>query len=203
LRQYAQPKEQPLTLSCFINGHVIPAGHWYRNPQEGTRVCGNVGHWLDLAVHVLSWGALPDRWRITIAYSDDCARDDNLSIALASERGDLVSIVLTARGEPFEGINETINFQCGDLIAKIDDFRTMTVWKGSHYKRHRYWPKDVGHNAAILQPFSDGARDWHEVELSTLLMLVIMEMVLDGTVARDFSFSEEWKKIEAGGATAE
>ena len=43
----------PLTLNCFIAGHRINPDHWYRNPGEGGRICGNVGHWLDLAVHLL------------------------------------------------------------------------------------------------------------------------------------------------------
>lgn len=185
----------PLTLGCFISGHVLQADHWYRNPEEGTRICGNVGHWLDLAVHMLSWGELPDLWRITLACSNETARDEDLSISLTSDRGDLVNIVLTARSEPFEGINETINFQKGNVIAKIDDFRKMVVWNDDTCKKWRFWPKDVGHNLAIVQPFSDTKREWHEIELSTLLMLFIKDMVIEGKSIAAFSFADEWEKL--------
>ena len=195
LRTETEKAHSPLTLNCFISGHMIGTDHWYRRPEEGTRICGNVGHWLDLAVHILSWNELPDRWRVTLAYSDQQARDDDMVIILTSERGDLVNIVLTARSEPFEGINETINFQQNDVIAKIDDFRRMTVWRGEQLKKFRFWPKDVGHNLAIIQPFSGVHRDWHEVELSTLLMLFIKDMVIAGERFSEFSFSEEWKKL--------
>lgn len=181
----------PLTLSCFVSGHRIPLDHWYRRPEEGTRICGNVGHWLDLAVHILSWRGLPDSWRISLQWSDSSARDDDVAISIASEYGDLVNIVLTARSEPFEGINETINLQWDDTIAKIDDFRRLAVWKDANLFRRRYWPKDVGHRRAVLQPFSDGARDWHEVELSSLLMLRIAQMVRDSRINSEFSFREE------------
>lgn len=185
----------PLTLSCFVSGHQIPTEHWYRHPEEGTRICGNVGHWLDLAVHILSWEELPDQWRIMLAYSSEESRDDDLAITLTSERGDLLNIVLTARSEPFEGINETINFQQGSVIAKIDDFRRMTVWSAKKVQTFRYWPKDVGHYAAISQPFAKTARNWREVELSTLLMLFIKDMVVSGQRDATFSFVSEWRKL--------
>ena len=194
LRGWCDEPETPLTMSCFISGHQLGGEHWYRRPEEGTRICGNVGHWLDLMVHLLYWGKLPDRWRIILAWSDDNVRDDDLAISLCSSRGDLVNIVLTARSEPFEGINETINIQWGKTIAKIDDFRRMTVWKGCKLKQYRFWPKDVGHKAAILQPFSNSKREWHEVELSTLLMLRIAEMVVLKEKESEFSFKNEWAK---------
>ncbi len=192
LREYCQGASGPLTLSCFVSGHRLAADHWYRRPEEGTRICGNVGHWLDLAVHMLCWAQLPDRWTISLTWSDAAARDDDLAISLASERGDLVNIVLTARTEPFEGINETINFQWGEVIAKIDDFRRLEVWKGGLRRIHRTWPKDVGHRRAILQPFMAQRREWHEVELSTLLMLRVARMVQEAQRSADFSFSAAW-----------
>ena len=196
LREHCRVTNGPMTLSCFVSGHFIPANHWYRNPNEGTRICGNVGHWLDLAVHIMSWQGLQDRWRILIAYSSQTDPDDNISISMTSERGDLLTFVLTSRSEPFEGINESINFQQGTVTAKIDDFRRMTVWDGEHVWRYRYWPKDVGHLGALVQPFTESTRDWKEVELSTLLMLAIKDMVLAKQRERDFSFRVEGALLE-------
>lgn len=195
IRELVEDTRGPLTLSCFISGHVIPPDHWYRRPGEGTRVCGNLGHWLDLAVHLLSWRGLPDRLKISVLSSDERARDDDLAVALATDQGDLVNIVLTARTEPFEGINETINLQWGDVISRIDDFRRQTVWKGRRVIRKRYWPKDVGHKRAILQPFSEERRPWSEVVDSSLLMLRIKEMVESGETIADFSFVRERERL--------
>lgn len=184
-----------MTLNCFISGHKISPNHWYRAPEEGTRVCGNIGHWIDLAIHMLYWGDIPDKWRITLAFSDEKNRDDDLSISMTSEEGDLIVITMTSRCEPFEGINETINFQCGQTICKIDDFRRMVVWQGEDLVMKKYWPKDVGHNLALLQPFvSTNRRDWNEVVSSTLMMLHITDMVRAGECYSEFSFSEIAKK---------
>lgn len=195
LRQWSDAVAGPLTLSCLVSGHLIGADHWYRRPDEGTRILGNVGHWLDLMVHILSWGQLPERWAISLTWADDSAPDDNLTICLVSARGDLVTIVLSARSEPFEGINETISVQWGDLIAKIDDFRWMRMWKGARTRSLRFFPKDVGHESAILQAFRPLERQWAEVELSSLLMLAIARMVEDRVRFADFTFSGERERL--------
>lgn len=186
-----------ITLQCFVTGHRLGPDHWYRRPEEGTRVCGNIGHWLDLFVHVLAWRGMPDWLEIGVTWADDDEADDNVCISIRSDRTDLFSVLLTSRSEPFEGINETINFQHGETIAKIDDFRRLTLWKGAHRASHRFWPKDVGHRGAILQPFDRGAgRDWHEIDLSTLLMLHIAGMVRRRERQSNFSFAEQWANVE-------
>lgn len=167
-----------MSLQCFVSGHKIEAGHWYRRPEEGTRICGNAGHWLDLMVHLWGWRGFPDLLDISVMSADRQEPDDNLCITISSDRGDIFSLMMTSRCEPFEGINETINFQHDETICKIDDFRAMTIWQASKRIQKRYWPKDVGHRHAILQPFIKGMqRDWSEVIMSTLVMLHIVDML--------------------------
>jgi predicted dehydrogenase len=188
----------PFSINCFVSGHKIPPDHWYRDPAEGTRVCGNIGHWIDLMVHILSWRSLPRRFEVTATYSDEDEPDDNVAITFVSEFGDISNIMLSSRCEPFEGINETINLQYGDAIAKIDDFKHMVIWQSERKHTFNYWPKDVGHERAILQPFeSGGGRDWHEVEHSTLLMLFVSGMVKRRERLATFIFEDEWSKVGA------
>ena len=192
IKQLSDHKDQPLSLSFFIIGHFIPKDHWYRNPDEGTRVCGNLGHWLDLPIHMLSWRERKAQdLQIDITYSAEKYIDENLTVSLTTDHGDLITIVFTARSEPFEGVYEFVNLQWGDLIAHIEDFRTMKVWKNSSKSKFRYWPKDVGHKAAVLQPFEEISRDWTELETSTLLMLAIKEMVLKREIKKTFNIQNE------------
>jgi predicted dehydrogenase/glycosyltransferase involved in cell wall biosynthesis len=185
-----------ITLNCVITGHALAPDHWYRKPDEGTRICGNIGHWLDLMVHVQAWRGLPDKLSISLAWANDAERDDNVTISITSDREDLFGVTLSSRAEPFEGINETICFQHEDVICKIDDFRRMTVWQGARLVRKKYWPKDVGHRMAVMQPFrTDIGRDWEEVVQSTLLMLHITEMVRSGTRYSEFSQRESYRAL--------
>lgn len=170
----------PISLNCFISGHVIDADHWYRIPEEGTRICGNVGHWIDMMVHLMNQrGEIPTGYEISITNANPKEIDDNIAISIRSEFFDITSILITARTEPFEGINETINFQCGDIIAKIDDFKRLTIWNKAEKFQKKYWRKDVGHQRAISQPFlpASEVREWKEIETSTHLMLEITDMV--------------------------
>ena len=195
-QQLRRVTHEGITLQCFVAGHQIGPDHWYRRPEEGTRVCGNIGHWLDLLIHMLAWRGLPDRLDVSLTWANEMEPDDNVCIVISSDRHDLFSLMLTSHNEPFEGINETINFQHADTTCKIDDFRRMTLWQGPRLLRRQFWPKDVGHKLAVLQPFSsDVGRDWHEVVLSTLLMLQITEMVRNRTRAATFSLTEGWAEL--------
>lgn len=171
-------KQGIFTLNFFVSAHQIPPDHWYRNPEEGTRICGNVGHWIDLMVHIYNWrNNIPLNYEVYVAYSNVNEPDDDISITIISEKKDLTTITITSRSEPFEGINETLNFQYSSVIAKIDDFRTMKIWDGSKYFHKKYWPKDVGHKRSVLQPFKNDNRVLKEVLISTEIMLNIAEMV--------------------------
>ncbi|MDC0434623.1 Gfo/Idh/MocA family oxidoreductase [bacterium] len=171
-----------LSLSCFVSGHVLDSEHWYRNPKEGTRICGNAGHWIDLFIHLLHWrGKCPKLLRIQLLSADPAEADDNFSLTIGTEQSDVFTLMLTARSEPFEGINETINVQWTSVIAKIDDFRRMTAWRGHRRHKYRYWPKDVGHKSGVMQFFSGNrARQWSEVVISSLVMLRVTDMVRNG-----------------------
>ena len=57
------------------------------------------------------------------------------------------------------------------------------------YIKRRFWPKNVGHKAAILQPFDNTIkREWKELVVSTELMLVITDMVKNLETNRTHDF---------------
>ncbi len=200
LRNLVDPNEKGgISLSCFVAGHVIPANHWYRLTEEGTRICGNAGHWIDLFVHLIVARGRPNRVTISILHANPVEFDDNFSLSISTDKGDIFSLLLSSRSEPFEGINETIVLQHGDVLAKIDDFRRMTVWKRSLRHRFTYWPKDAGHQAAVLQPFENGpGRDWNEVVLSAILVLKIVDMVRHRVSSESFNSEDLEKEFMEG-----
>lgn len=172
--------DNSFSINCFISGHLIEKDHWYRDSKEGTRICGNMGHWIDLSIHLFNTrGSIPSKYTISISQANVIEPDDNLVVSISTERNDIVSIMLSARCEPFEGINETINILNGELIAKIDDFRSLSIWNNEKFKKIKFSPKDVGHKSAILQPFSNKKRKVEEILVSTRLMLEIKNMIIE------------------------
>lgn len=187
LECYINNIKQPITLNCFISGHKLGADHWYNDPKEGTRICGNLGHWIDLSMYLFEVrGYMPSKFDINITYADNKETDDNISVSYRTDFGDLVTLVLTSRTEPFEGINETINLQCGNVISKIDDFQTQTIWVDEKKMKKKYKPKDVGHSRSIKQPFTIDKRERSTVLKSTRLMLEIKEMVIRHRINEQF-----------------
>lgn len=173
-------KDSPLSLNCSVVGHFIPSDHWYRDSGEGTRVVANIGHWIDLAVHLLfQKSSRPTFLEINYCISNPVTISDNVSLTITSSHGDLINIFFTSRGEPFEGVSELILFQQDNLIAKIYDFRKMEIWSDDEYKSYKYAPKDNGHKNCILQPFfGKPSRPWPELYFSTRLMLDIEKLAL-------------------------
>ncbi len=199
IRENLSDKDAPLTIQSFVVGHAINHDHWYYDPEEGTRICGNIGHWIDLSVHLLSQSNIPDYWDINVAYGDIKNREENISISMTSNRGDLVMITFSVRGEPFDGVTETINIQHDNLMVKIDDYQSMKLWKEDFYRNYKFWPKDVGHSNSVTQMFSKNneyKRPWKEVLYSTILMLQITDMVKEKTTHSKFSFLQAEKKLK-------
>lgn len=190
-------RKSSFSVNYFVSGHKLPENHWYRNPEEGTRICGNMGHWIDLSIHILTWRSLPDSIFVNVIYSNENEPDDNLTVTLTTDKYDLFILTLTSRTEPFEGIDETINFQFANIIAKIDDFSKIKIWQNDKLYSKRYWPKDVGHEKAILQPFNKSGfvRNIDEVFLSTKLMLFIKDMVLERKRHEEFKINDEIENI--------
>lgn len=177
LRNLRSQTQGPITLSMNVSGHSLPGEHWYRDSSEGSRICGNASHWIDLAIHVLSWDNLPDELQISIAYSHPKLSDENIGLTISTSRGDLISLVFTCRNEPYEGVYETLFYQDDVVNCTIEDFRSMLIWVGEKVEKHRFSPKDAGHLKALLQPFSSKeSRSWCELISSNILMLEIADM---------------------------
>lgn len=168
----------PISLSCFISGHHIPQEHWYRLPTEGTRICGNMGHWIDYFIFLLGDRlALIKEMKITIVPSSTLTCDDNVTVVITSGLDDICTIHLGSRFEPFEGIKETINILNKDNQILINDFRNMELYKGSSRRKIKVKYKDVGHKNAILQPFRKEKRFRREWLVSSYITVRIAEAI--------------------------
>ena len=130
INPHIEDVKKPISSSCFISAHQLGDEHWYRTLEEGTRIAGNVGHWIDLRVYLMAKrGHIPETFNIGINYADKNHLDDNISITVSNKYSDIMQLMLSARNETFESIIESVDFQCGDLIAKIDDYRHMKLLK--------------------------------------------------------------------------
>lgn len=169
----------PISLCCQISGHFIEEDHWYRNTGEGTRISGNMGHWIDLFVHTLFRAERDvDSFEVTIVSADSSSKDDNISVTIVTSGGDICTIHLGSRSEPFEGIKENLMLLQESVQIFFLDFQKTIIYSEETKKQFKTIYKNVGHKSSILQPFKDERRNSIEWWISSFITASIAENIL-------------------------
>ena len=163
-------------INMIIWAHIIDKDHWYRNPGEGGRLSGNLCHWLDLSIHMLSWKKeLPNFYEVSIKnVLPNTDIQDNMILNFQTSFGDSFNITFGSLSEPFEGVSELIDIQNNESSSRILDFKRMEIDNQISRKSLNFFPKDAGHKLAILDPFSSKPyRDINEILYSTAFTLLL------------------------------
>ncbi|MFL5946353.1 MAG: Gfo/Idh/MocA family protein [Gaiellaceae bacterium] len=137
----------PFTITCLVREVSIEPDHWYLWPNQGTRVTGNLCHWIDLAVFLMGSHALPETVQASPPLTDAPERrDEERVVSVTFDDGSLLTVVATGRGDDILGVQETIEARRGRLTLAIDDFRSLrTVRAGARRTSRRLW-RDKGHS---------------------------------------------------------
>ncbi|NVK30083.1 MAG: Gfo/Idh/MocA family oxidoreductase [Gammaproteobacteria bacterium] len=174
------------SVSMIVNGHHLGPDHWYRADGQGTRVLGNLTHWLDLSVRLLSVHGLPSSVNIRLVGGVG----DDLSVTLTSP-DNKIDLLFSANCEPSDGVEEFIHWNSTSSIGRILNFQSIT---GIRVDRTKFsvknWSKNVGHQNAVLAPIIGASSDAQVSYISSLLALKIEQMyvesVSDGLFEFDF-----------------
>lgn len=136
----------PLMINWFIAGHEIAENHWYFDKREGGRVLGNLCHWTDLTLHLVTIEkAFP--CEITSSTPPDSKSDFVVSIIFADKS--CASITFSAKGHTFEGVKEVLNIHRGDLLANLNDFQSLFANRVEKKIEKRLFYRDHGHQKNI------------------------------------------------------
>lgn len=182
-KEWIKNMSGPTTITCIVKELNIPATHWYYWPTQGTRLTGNLSHWIDLGVHFIS--AKPKIATIQSASPSHFA--DEISASISFEDGSLLTLVASDRGNSTQGVQECIEIRRGDATVRIDDFRRLTLWVGGREKKFIRRIRDKGHSAmyhafvdqlAKNEPRAQYSND--DLGKSSLLYLTMVDMLRDG-----------------------
>ena len=135
----------PVAITCIVQELPLPAGHWYHWPNQGSRIAGNLCHWLDLAV--LFAGV--ERTVVDVSLLQP--REGDAAVAVAFDDGSLAAIVSTTRGDTTLGVQEFIQARRGDVTVRIDDFRTLTIERAGRPVQSLRRRRDKGHRAMYAE----------------------------------------------------
>lgn len=143
----ALAREQgPLTISCVIREVPLNADHWYLWPNQGTRVTGNLCHWLDLAIDLMERRSPPVEVMVSPAAPGNRI-DEERTIVVTFEDGSVLTVVATGRGDDMRGVQEVIEARRGATTVMIDDLRKITILRRGATSTHRTLWRKKGHAA--------------------------------------------------------
>jgi predicted dehydrogenase len=145
-----------LMINWFIAGHEIADDHWYFDEKEGGRVLGNLCHWTDLTLHLVSLeNAFP--CVITPGSAPGSKSDFVVSVLFADQS--CAAITFSAKGHTFEGVREVLNIHKGNVLANLSDFQSLTLDVIDKKSRHVLSRRDHGHEINVTHSFkgSSGA----------------------------------------------
>jgi predicted dehydrogenase len=154
-RQLLATETGPVTIVCTVKEVRLEPNHWYFWPNQGTRVTGNLCHWIDLGVFLMGGSRVAHR----IALSPPVATghgppDEERVLSVAFDDGSLLTIMATGRGDDTLGVQEVIEARRGGVTIRIDDFRRMSILaRGRRHAVRTLW-RDKGH----ARMYSDGLK---------------------------------------------
>lgn len=144
----------PLMINWFIAGHEIADDHWYFDEKEGGRVLGNLCHWTDLTLHLVT----PDKaFPCTIIPATPAGAKSDFVVSIIFADQSCASITFSAKGHTFEGVREVLNIHKGNVLANLTDFQSLTYEviekKTKRVLRHR----EHGHETNIVHSMASCA----------------------------------------------
>jgi len=127
----------PKIINMSIKEVLIPRTHWYYWANQGTRVTGNLCHWIDLSYFWLK--CKPCEMSLS-------GSNDSVSLNILFEDGSLVNIVASDQGNNLRGVQERVEVRTEDKTIFIDDYKKMIIHEGGRTFIKRKLLRDKGHN---------------------------------------------------------
>jgi predicted dehydrogenase len=179
-RDILKKRNSPITMTCIIKELNIPLSHWYYWPSQGTRIVGNLSHWIDLGIFFIQKKPVS----ITSMSASNIFPADEISAAIKFEDNSLLTLIASDRGNGLRGVQEYMDIRCEDLTIIIDDFMTMRILDRERKRIIRRIIRDKGHSRmykSFLSRVEQGQKPVYpnnDLEVSTRLYLSVKESLL-------------------------
>lgn len=171
-------------LTFVINGHFLPSDHWYRDSNQGSRILGNLSHWLDLSYKIFSLNEKITKLEIFLVkgYLDD------ITIIL-KQKDRNISINFSANSEPLNGVEEFLYWNSNTSLGVIENFKHFNLVFKERKISRKNLSKNVGHISTILSPFNyDNIGDLHLINSARFCLHV--EEMAKKNITHSFFYSK-------------
>lgn len=140
-RQHFGKVVGPVLAQYSVNAGPLAADSWYRNEAEGSRFVGEGGHFID----TVSWFMGAEPTQVTAMP----AGPGNVQVNLHYGDGSLATVTYFVNGHP-RLPKEMFQAVAGGKVARLDNFRQVTVWAGRRaWKARSFSSPDKGQKAQV------------------------------------------------------
>jgi len=140
VRDLVRDVGEPVVMTFHITEVQITPAHWYFAPNQGSRICGNLCHWVDLAVFIL--GQHPT----SVAVARNHVRGiDYSGFSLGFADGSIAHFVANDLGDGTRGVQERISVKSESLDISINDYLSMRIWVRGRSRTRLALFRDKGH----------------------------------------------------------
>jgi predicted dehydrogenase len=144
-RERLRREKGPTSITCVVKELEFEGDHWYFWANQGTRVTGNLCHWIDLAVFLLEGKPLPVTVALTPRVPGSLTADEERVLTVIFDDGSLLTVLGTTRGDDIRGVQEQIEVRKGRTTVTIDDLWKMRVRSGGIERYSRSVFRHKGH----------------------------------------------------------
>ena len=118
----------PTSISCTVKELAFEPDHWYFWPNQGTRITGNLCHWIDLAVFLIDGSPMPVSLTLSPRLpGTEPGSDEERVLTVTFEDGSLLTVLATIRGDDIRGVQEQMEIRRGHATITIDDLWKLRV----------------------------------------------------------------------------
>jgi predicted dehydrogenase len=141
-------EQGPVSICCTVKELAFEPDHWYFWPNQGTRITGNLCHWIDLAVFLIEGSPLP----VSVTLSPrlpgtEPGSDEERVLTVTFADGSLLTVLATVRGDDIRGVQEQLEIRRGRTTITIDDLWKMRIRSEGFERYTRTVFRDKGHSA--------------------------------------------------------
>ena len=175
----------PTSIACTVKELAFEPDHWYFWPNQGTRITGNLCHWIDLAVFLIEGSPLPVSLTMSPRVPGTApGSDEERVLTVTFEDGSLLTVLATIRGDDIRGVQEQLEIRRGRTTITIDDLWKLRVRSEGLERSSRTMFRDKAHSTMYREALGRIVSGQPAIyPLRDLVVVSAIQIAASGTIA--------------------